>query len=124
MTMTPFNPQDLHARLADMIKGTLAELIPEEAYQAIVAQETKKFLNDTLPKLVQEELTRLAREQIRDELKKPEYHETLWNGRYSRPGEVVQEMTRQLAPDMVSALFEQLIVMSISRMRQEASRGY
>lgn len=54
--------------VTDRIKAQFAELIPEDAWKAVVEQATAEFLRVDLPKLIKDELATTLRERVKAEL--------------------------------------------------------
>lgn len=106
----------------ERIKSIVAELIPEEKWQALVDQEIKRFNQDDLPKLVREELRIMYQAQIREILASPELGvlNAQWqDGNYQLKGEM-QKMLVDAAPTMFAAVMSNMAYGVINHIRSNA----
>lgn len=92
------------AKLKEKVKDLIGELIPDEAWEAIVEQEVREFKRNTLPDMVRNILREHYAQFIRAELRKPE-----WAGRYSGSGHelasgAIEEMIKAAAPAVLASL--------------------
>lgn len=117
MTMQSFNMNDVQARVSETIKAQFALLIPDEMWDGMVKRETGRFIETELPKLVKAELEVRVREAIAVTLDGPEYHSKIWTQGGQKPTDVVLEITRQLAPEMIQAMFGNVVQDALVRVR-------
>lgn len=110
-------PQQFQDRVKDRMKEVIGDLIPEADWQKMVDATIKEFLADDLPKLVKAELQADFAKKIAAELSKNE-----WAGWVSPNGQwtasaAVAEITKQVAPDLVHAMFSGIIQSSVYQMQ-------
>lgn len=117
--MQQFDMQDVQARVSESIKSSFASFIPDEMWDAMIERETQIFLRDELPKMVRAALVKHGQEAITLELSKPEYLKAV----VGQPSEAVKEIIRQLAPDLVAALFGNVIQHSAMMVRQQINNN-
>lgn len=87
------------------LKTIVADLIPEDRYEAIVRATVQDFERNDLPKLVRAELEAKYREAIRAEFDKPE-----WKGTWSATaGPAASEAVKQLIVDAAPLVLSSMI---------------
>ena len=115
---------DLTEKVRDRVKDIFAELIPEEAWQNLVETEIKNFREKILPSIINEELKKMYKAKIKEELFKSDYVQKYDPNGKLVPGEQIKRMLGELAPSFVTALFEGVADNVICRIRNEMSSGY
>ncbi len=111
----------LRDKISDRIRSSFVELIPEEAWKAMVQKEINKFMLEGLPKLIREELRERLSKVLKEELEKPEYC-GYWVGNGERPSEAVMEITKQLTPDFITAMWGSVIQKCVEEIRNNLSQ--
>ena len=97
---TPVSFEDaVKTRLKDIV----ADLIPEERWQALVEKSIKDFETNTLPKIINDELVAMYKEAIKVEFAKPEWQSKWEHGTYCA-GEKIKTMLVEAAPLMLAGL--------------------
>lgn len=106
-------------KVQERIRQQLADLIPEEMWKGLVADATKKFIDQEIPSIVKEELTAAMKRRLSEELNKPEWRDE-WLGHTQpfgvRSSEMIKQVIKDCAPELVSALFASIsssLVMNI-----------
>ena len=117
--MQAFNMQDVQARVTESIRSSFASFIPDEMWDAMIKRETESFMRDELPKMVRAALVKHGQDEIARELSKPEYLQAV----SGEPSQEVKEIIRQLAPDLVSALFGNVVQHSTNIVRQQINNS-
>lgn len=117
--MQAFNMQDVQARVTESIRSSFASFIPDEMWDAMIKRETESFMRDELPKMVRAALVKHGQDEIARELSKPEYLQAV----SGEPSQAVKEIIRQLAPDLVSALFGNVVQHSTNIVRQQINNS-
>ena len=86
------------------LKGIVAELIPEDRFDAIVQHSVKEFETKTLPDLVKQELSEQYKAAIRSEFAKPEW-QSQWNGVVYGASPALSKLLVDAAPVMLANMF-------------------
>lgn len=91
-------PASIQDTIKERLKSIVGELIPDEAYNAIVQKAVHDFRTVDLPKLVKEELTAQYKIKIAEELNSPEW-QAFWDcsGR-GQASVAVKDMIIESAP--------------------------
>lgn len=111
-------------KVRERIQTTFMELLPDEMFKGLVEQELSKFLREQLPKLVVQEAKDHLTKKMQAEFVKPEWSETWTNAQQPTPSAFMKEILRELAPDLVSALFAQLSMNVVNNLRPQMPRVY
>lgn len=107
----------LRDKISDRIRSSFVELIPEEAWKAMVQKEINTFRTVGLPNLIKEELKERLSKVLKEELNKPEY-QGYWDiGNGQKPSEAVIEITKQLTPDLITAMWGSVIQRCVDELR-------
>lgn len=110
-------------KVRERIQTTFMELLPDEMFKGLVEQELSKFLREQLPNLVVQEAKDHLTKKMQAEFVKPEWGET-WTNAQPTPSAFMKEILRELAPDLVSALFAQLSMNVVNNLRSQMPRVY
>ena len=85
------------------IKSIVAELIPEERFNAIVSATVQDFEKNDLPKLVKAELAEQYKQAFAKEFAKPAWQRT-WNNSGQSLTPAVQELLIEAAPKVLASM--------------------
>jgi len=78
-------------RVKDRMKEIVADLIPDDKWEAIVSATVSEFEKVDLPNLVKAELTQKYKQLIQEEFKKPE-----WKQRFDGNPPIASEMVHKI----------------------------
>jgi hypothetical protein len=106
--------ESVKARLKDIV----ADLIPEERWEALVKVTIADFEKNDLPKLVKEELTKRYREAIMNELNKPEWQDKFDQG-IPIGSSKIKEMLVEAAPLILAGLVNGAMSASLYNFKQQ-----
>lgn len=109
------------ASVRDRLKSIVAELIPEDRWDAIVLATVQDFERVDLPKLVKAELEAKYKAVIRDEFSKPEWA-TFWQDGQEVASQKVKELMIESAPLIISGLFGSAMQQVVSQLRYAMQR--
>lgn len=98
------------------IQDTFMDLLPDEMFHGLVQTELDRFTKVELPKLVQELARDRLKELILAEFKKPEWAET-WDGNHNKASVLVSTIVKELAPELVVAMFGNMVQSTVNNMR-------
>jgi len=125
--------QSTKDRIADRIKSSFVELMPDELWKSMVQKELQWFTTEPprnyydketvapLRGMIREAIRAKIKEDIVAEIGKPEY-EAIFGGTALRPGEAVRDIIKELLPEMVVAMFQGVVHASVDKLRQELTR--
>lgn len=115
-----FDPSKLMDGVRDRIKATFVSLIPDDQWQKLVESEINKFFANTdnyndkrspFRKIVDEELTKLAKEKISEGLKA--YTNETWNNNQLVISDLLREHlinnSSQIFASAFSSMFQQVV---------------
>lgn len=88
----------------ERLKGIVADLIPEDRYNALVAAAVADFEKNDLPRLVKESLSAKYREVIAAEFAKPE-----WQMKWAGAEHAASDAVRQLLVDNAALILANMI---------------
>lgn len=112
-------------KVRERIQTTFVDLIPNELWEGMVAQQIKEVTENLLPKLAREEAEKCIRIMIQAELEKPEW-QPFWDIQShtlgSRAGAAVKAVVRECSDDLVSALFGRFAQGMINDLRNGIQR--
>lgn len=110
--------QTLNERIADRVGKDLVDLIPPEQWQVLVDSQIRKFMTETAPMVIEEELTRRARKAISGRLNEIE-RSTEWDSSMNTYTNIaVNEMLKQSAPVVFAAMLEPAMSGFLSDLRR------
>jgi len=108
-------------KVKERMKEIVADLIPDDKWEAIVSATVLEFEKVDLPKLVKAELTEKYKLLIQNEFQKPEWQQK-WSGNLPIASEMVQKLLIEAAPlilaNMIGGISQQVIYDLQSRTRQ------
>jgi hypothetical protein len=134
-----FDPNTLKDRISDRIKNSFVELVPEDAWKALVQAELDKFFkpqfvkhgyNDVkeepseLSKIISAEIRERLMKAVEIELDKPEYQDK-WNSGLQKNvgGDFANAVCKELTNELVSSLFNGIVQSAVQRLRSELQNG-
>lgn len=104
------------------LKSIVADLIPEERFDAIVRAAVTDFEKNDIPKLIREELTSQFKAQITTEFCKPEW-QAMWLNGQQQASEAIKNMIIEAAPmilaNMISSSAQQVMYDYQNRIQQQ-----
>jgi hypothetical protein len=114
-------------KVKERIQATFAELIPQEMWEGLVAEQVRKFQRDDLPNLVREAAKEEIKRMMTEEFAKKEWQDTwgqmgVHGGRL--PSELVTKIVKEAAPDLVNALFGGLMQNIVASLRNNGGMRY
>ncbi len=131
--IAPFDASSLRDKVADRIKASFVDLIPEETWKQMVANEIKNLTDaridgynrtqtpSQLQTMINAEISRRIKEAIVTALNGQEY-QGVWGDGTQQASAVVQEIIKQCAPNMVAALFGFIVNDALQHVRNGMSR--
>ena len=90
-------------RVKEKLKGIVADLIPEDRWDALIQQTVQDFEKNDLPKLVKEELSKKYKEVINAEFNKPEW-QAQWNGAGPEASEALKKLIVESAGMVLASM--------------------
>lgn len=125
--LAKFDTTSLKEKVAERIRGTFVDLVPPEAWKALVEQEIKLFMDkpysfngDKVPPIVQiirDELTARFKAMVKEELDDPKYSDVWYAGEGSRASDAVRDIVAGLVPELVVATYSRVVSDTIATMR-------
>jgi hypothetical protein len=112
----------IQEKVKERIQASFVDLIPQEMWEGMVQQHLKDFTTQVLPKLVKDEAEKRARELLIAELGKPGWVSGLWGPAGPEPSPLLLEVIKQAAPDLVAALFGNLVQQMVMNLRNTQPR--
>lgn len=107
----------IQQKVSERLRASFVELIPDEVWDKMVADELTKFTKDDLPKLVHLAAKDRLMELLKVEFCRPEWLERWgWNNAQS-PSAMVSTILKELAPDLVAALFSNVAQSAVMQIR-------
>jgi hypothetical protein len=104
-------------RVKSRIQETFMDLLPPELFESLVKQALHDFTKNDLPKLVKAAAEDRLKKLLREEFEKPEWRDT-WTGDSAwKPSEMLGQVLRDAAPDMVAAMFGGVAVQMVQQLR-------
>lgn len=99
--------------VTDRIKAQFAELIPEDAWKAIIDQATTDFLKVDLPKMIKDELAAQLKERVKSALA------SQWDGDTGKQiaGEVVATTIKEHGHLIVNAMIGSFVQQLADQLR-------
>ena len=120
---------DLKTKITDRVKSSFVELIPEEAWRAMVGKEIERFTTEyrehntdkpsSLQALIREELTSRLKTQIKEELGKANYQK--FEG---MAPEFIKEVIKEAAPALIESLFNRAVQDAVVSVHNSLRQGY
>jgi hypothetical protein len=120
---------NIQETITQRIRASFVELLPEEAFAKIVADEIKRFTTDKeqfydnrnlqpspLRQLIRAELQNRFKESLKIELSKPEYT-PVWGNAGQEPGEVVKRIILESGAELWRAAVGNVVQEMVNRMR-------
>jgi len=99
-------------KVKERMKEIVADLIPDDKWEAIVSATVSEFEKVDLPKLVKAELTEKYKLLIQAEFQKPEWQQR-WSGNLPVASEMVQKLLVESAPlilaNMIGGVTQQVM---------------
>lgn len=109
--MTDTKIQTFEERVKAKLQADIADLIPEDQLSELVRQQLNHFINNKLPKMVDEELEKTLRTAIVRELDTPE-----WKAQWA------QDSQQQLSDMVVKTIADNAHVMMANMMAGQMSQ--
>lgn len=104
------------------VKSIVADLIPEDRWDAIVQSTIASFEKDDLPKLIKSALTVEYQKAIAAELNKPE-----WQQKWGDPSGIVSDNVKKLlidaAPQIFAAILSNTVQVVVDNLRYSIQTG-
>lgn len=95
--------QTFEARVKEKLKESIADLIPQEKLDAIVAATTAEFMTKDLPALIKAELTAQYKDAIKAEFTKPEW-QTVWENGQMTGSPALKQLLVEAAPLVLASM--------------------
>lgn len=102
--MSGKNIQTLEARIAERVGKDLVDLMPPEQWTTLVAAATRKFRNETAPRIIEAELTRKLKEEMAAYMGQPEFTAQWSTLGHQAASEAVTELFKSSAPDILASM--------------------
>lgn len=109
------------ASVRDRLKSIVAELIPEDRWDAIVHSTVQQFETSDLPKLIKAELEAKYRKVIQDEFNKPEWA-SYWSDGQEQASQKVKALMVEVAPHILAGMFGGAMQQVVSQIRYAMQR--
>lgn len=123
MSNTQLAPMaSIQERVKERIQATFVDLIPQEMWEGMVQQHLDEFTNVTLPVLVRKAAEERAAGMLREILSKPEWSSHIYDQMGPKPSEMVLEIVKQAAPDLVASLFGRIVQTTVMEIRNNPMR--
>jgi len=109
MTTEIATMDSLKSKITDRIRNSFVELIPEEAWKTMVANEidtlitTKTDRSSALQNLIKDELLDRFRKIIKEELDSQQIY------MYGKASDFVKEVIKETAPTLIEELFGRIV---------------
>ena len=116
--LTKFSPEDMRNKIVDMVRQRYIELLPQAALLKLVKDCEYEFLHDELPKLVRAAFVERTKKDIAEYLASEGFQKQWGAANLQEPGVLVQEMVRQLTPDLMQAHYAGMIEAAVQEVRQ------
>lgn len=95
--------QTLNARIAEKVGKELVDLIDPDDWSKIIDEQVRIFKTDKLPGIVQDQLSKMFREDINN-LISSKYKQEYANGISRTTNEFVKETLKMAAPEILEAM--------------------
>lgn len=116
--------QSVQDKVRERITQSFADLIPRELWDKMVSAELDRITKHLLPGIVQEAAKAQLTETIKAQLSTPEWQQR-WGGNGGElASEALEKILRQVAPDLVAALFGNFAQRIVEAMRNGTIRPY
>lgn len=134
--ITKFDPNKLVDRVRERVRGTIADLIPEDAWTAMVKKEIDLFLKETtresygynnnqrvpsgLATAVHDVLEEETKRRVKAYLDSP-----AWGANWTVEGQVshaVKDLVVKYAPEIMQSLLGNAVQQFVQKMRNEMGR--
>lgn len=113
----------LQDKVRERIQSTFMELLPDAMFQDLVKRELDRLMKVDLPSLVRDAASTRVKQLLEEEFKKPE-----WSERFGvtgpRASEMVTQIVRETAPNLVEAMFSMFAQTMVQDMRNGRLRAY
>lgn len=115
--------------IAERIKASFIELMPEDVWKATVQKEIDSFIEPNaysrdkkspLQQIIETDIRERFAAQVKAELDKPEYR-GYWDG--TNPGETVQKIVKGLVPEIVKSMFEEFVQRTVDQVRSTLTQS-
>jgi hypothetical protein len=110
-------------KVKERIQASFMDLIPPELWEGMVQQHLNEFTRDTLPKLVKAEAENRLRELLKAEFSKNEW-QSRWMNNGEQPSEFLTKVLKEVAPDLVNALFGRVAIDVVQQIRNLSGNRY
>jgi hypothetical protein len=119
--------------VTDRVRAEFVRLIPDEAWKAMVEKELKFFTTATADQynrgpvqspvqvMIRDELRKLIADGIKKELE-TEAFRAAWDGQRHVVGPAIKEMLKELAPEMVGAMFAGVVQTATDQLRYQLTQ--
>lgn len=113
----------LQERIAEKVGDTLLDLIPEEQWNKLVADQIHHFMTQKAPGVIQDALVQHMKDTLQKALQQPEYQGT-W-GQYGEQlaGEAVRDILEKSAPVIFAAMLAPVADGVIQDLRNRLTQG-
>lgn len=112
----------IQEKVKERIQATFVDLIPQEMWEGMVQQHLDEFTKVTLPTLVRKAAEERAAGMLREILAKPEWSSHIYDQMGQKPSEMVLEIVKQAAPDLVASLFGRIVQTTVMEIRNNPMR--
>lgn len=132
-----FDPASLGDKLKDRIKNSIADLIPEDTWIAMMQKEIDSFFKETVVtkdrwgdhtsepgtfrKVFREVMTEVTRKHLVEFLNGPEF-QPVWSNVGMLAGEGVKKMATEAAPAIVESLLSSALQQFVINLRNNVPR--
>lgn len=132
--LTTVNTIDLAAKVQERVRGALVDLIPEDAWKAMIQREITLWMNGQtgrgshgyggyeptiepgIRRIVRAELETMFKARVSELLASPEWAGTWEEGKKTVGSEIAKLITEN-APEILSAMLKQSIAQVVSNMQ-------
>lgn len=119
---------NIRDRVAEKIRATFLDLIPEDVFTEMVESEIRAFTQDfgatksPLKSMIEDELRSQFRTLIKDELGKPEY-QGMWGSHGLSAGGFVKQVISENIETIVQAQYSALVQEAVNRLSYALRQG-
>lgn len=123
MSSTQLAPMaSIQEKVKERIQATFVDLIPQEMWEGMVQQHLDEFVKQQLPRIIKEAAEARLKEQLKLELNKPEWNSFIYDTMGNRPSEMVLEIVKQAAPELVANFFGRMTQNVVMEIRSNPGR--
>ncbi|QQO97231.1 hypothetical protein M1M30_gp131 [Maribacter phage Colly_1] len=131
----PFKPEDLMDGVRAKIKSTFVDLIPEEAWDAMVKAEVNSFMSpksynnynrteqvSNFQFVIRDVLTEATREKCKELLNDPEFSSGMWQNGTEQPSQFIKQFMLDNANELMMGMFGSMFQQALTIARTQ--NGY